>query len=42
VINGDPGAKIDAVEDVETVFKDGLGYDPVKLARSVQGRVGLR
>jgi len=30
------------VENVETVFKDGLGYDPRKLIESVQGLVGLR
>lgn len=42
VINGNPAATIDDVENVETVFKDGLGYDPAKLIQSVQGLVGLR
>lgn len=42
VIAGNPALKIDDVENVETVFKDGLGYDPLKLAASVQGLVGLR
>src|SRR5579864_6102399 len=42
LIRGNPADKIDDVENVETVFKDGLGYDPVKLAQSVQGLVGLR
>jgi imidazolonepropionase-like amidohydrolase len=42
VINGNPAAKIDEVENIETVFKDGLGYDPAKLIQSVQGLVGLR
>jgi imidazolonepropionase-like amidohydrolase len=42
VIAGNPAEKIDDVENVETVFKDGLGYDPVKLTQSVQGLVGLR
>ena len=42
VVNGNPAERIDDVENVETVFKDGLGYDPVKLAQSVQGLVGLR
>lgn len=42
VIAGNPAAKIDDVENVETVFKDGVGYDPAKLARSVEGLVGLR
>jgi imidazolonepropionase-like amidohydrolase len=42
VIAGNPAEKIDDVENVEIVFKDGLGYDPVKLTQSVQGLVGLR
>lgn len=42
VIAGNPADKIDEVENVETVFKDGLGYDPRKLIESVQGLVGLR
>jgi len=35
-------ANIDDVERVETVFKDGVGYDPAKLMRSVEGLMGLR
>jgi imidazolonepropionase-like amidohydrolase len=42
VLAGNPATHIDDVENVETVFKDGLGYDPVKLTQSVQGLVGLR
>ena len=42
VIKGNPAEKIDEVENVETVFKDGLGYDPARLTQSVQGRMGLR
>jgi imidazolonepropionase-like amidohydrolase len=42
VIAGNPAQKIEDVENVETVFKDGLGYDPEKLLQSVQGVVGLR
>ena len=42
VLAENPAQNIDAVETVETVFKDGLGYDPVKLTQSVQGLVGLR
>ena len=30
------------VERVEIVFKDGVGYDPQKLADSVRGLVGIR
>jgi imidazolonepropionase-like amidohydrolase len=42
VIAGNPSQKIEDIENVETVFKDGLGYDPEKLMQSVQGVVGLR
>jgi imidazolonepropionase-like amidohydrolase len=42
VIAGDPSRNIDDVEKVAMVFKDGLGYDPVKLTQSVQGLMGLR
>ena len=42
VLSGNPAQNIDAVETVEVVFKDGLGYDPVKLTQSVQGLLGLR
>ena len=42
LIDGDPSARIADVEKVDTVFKDGIGYDPAKLAESVRGTVGLR
>ncbi len=42
VLIGNPVAKIEDIEQVETVFKDGVGYDPVKLADSARGFVGLR
>ncbi|MGH9493713.1 MAG: amidohydrolase family protein, partial [Candidatus Sulfotelmatobacter sp.] len=41
VINGDPSQNIKDIEKVETVFKDGVGYDSPKLIESVQGLVGL-
>jgi enamidase len=41
VLNGDPSAAIAAVRKVETVFRNGIGYDPAKLIASVTGRVGL-
>jgi Amidohydrolase family len=41
VINGDPSQKIEDIENVELIFKDGLGYDSRKLIDSVQGAVGL-
>lgn len=42
VIKGDPSARIEDIENVETVFKDGIGYDPAKLIESVRGVVGSR
>jgi imidazolonepropionase-like amidohydrolase len=42
VLAGNPAQNIDDIEKVETVFKDGVGYDPVKLTRSVEGLMGLR
>jgi imidazolonepropionase-like amidohydrolase len=40
VIKGDPSKNIDDIENVETVFKDGIGYDSAKLMESVRGHVG--
>jgi imidazolonepropionase-like amidohydrolase len=42
ILAGNPAQNIDDIEKVETVYKDGVGYDPVKLTHSVQGSVGLR
>jgi len=42
VLRGDPSANISDIEKVDTVFKDGVGYDPAKLLDSVRGVVGLR
>jgi enamidase len=41
IVRGDPSQRIADVENVETVFKDGVGYDSAKLFASVKGRVGL-
>jgi len=42
VIKGDPSKSIDEIENVETVFKAGIGYDSKKLIDSVRGQVGIR
>jgi imidazolonepropionase-like amidohydrolase len=42
LIKGDPSKKIDDIENVETVFKAGVGYDSKKLIDSVHGQVGIR
>ncbi|HEY2030234.1 MAG TPA: amidohydrolase family protein [Myxococcales bacterium] len=42
VLDGDPSQRIADIEKVEIVFKDGVGYDPQKLAASVRGLVGDR
>ena len=41
VIDGDPSKTIADVRKVETVFKQGVGFDPAKLVASVSGKVGL-
>ena len=41
VVRGDPSTKIEDVENVELVFKQGVGYDSPKIFESVKGRVGL-
>jgi imidazolonepropionase-like amidohydrolase len=40
VIKGDPSKEISDIENVEIVFKDGIGYDSQKLLNSVSGRYG--
>lgn len=40
VIRGDPSQRIADIENVEIVFKDGIGYDSEKLIKSVAGRYG--
>jgi imidazolonepropionase-like amidohydrolase len=41
VINGNPAATIGDIRKVDTVFKQGTGYDPAKLIASVQGKAGI-
>ncbi|MBI3493464.1 MAG: amidohydrolase family protein [Acidobacteria bacterium] len=41
VLNGDPSRTIADVRKVETVFKQGVGFDPMKLIESVRGQVGV-
>jgi imidazolonepropionase-like amidohydrolase len=42
VLAGDPSKNIADIEKVETVFKDGTGYNAAKLIESVRGSVGWR
>ncbi len=42
IVKGNPAAKIGDIENVEIVFKDGVGFDSEKLIQSVQGLVGIR
>ncbi len=42
LVKGDPSSKIDDIENVELVFKDGVGWDSKKLIDSVKGQVGVR
>src|SRR5262249_6523161 len=40
VVRGNPAEQIADIENVEVVFKDGVGFDPTKLLESVKGRYG--
>lgn len=40
VVKGDPSQHVNDIEQVDTVFKDGIGYDTQALLKSVQGRYG--
>ncbi len=40
VMKGDPAARITDIENVEIVFKDGVGYDTRKLLDAVKGHYG--
>ena len=40
LLNGNPSARISDIRNVETVFKQGIGYDVAKLIASVKGSVG--
>jgi imidazolonepropionase-like amidohydrolase len=42
IVRGDPSSTVSDIENVEIVFKDGVGYDSAKLIGSVRGLVGLR
>jgi len=42
IVKGNPAANINDIENVEIVFKDGVGYHSEKLIHSVQGLVGIR
>ena len=42
VVKGNPAANIMEIENVEIVFKDGVGFNSEKLIQSVQGLVGVR
>ena len=41
IVRGDPAVRIADITGVETVFKDGVGYDSAQLFASVKGTVGL-
>lgn len=42
VVKGDPSRRIEDIEAIVTVFKDGFGYDSAKLIESVRAHVGIR
>lgn len=40
IVKGDPSTRIQDIENVEVVFKDGVAWDSDKILASVQGRYG--
>jgi hypothetical protein len=42
LVKGNPARTIKDIENVEVVFKDGIGYDPALLVKAANGTVGLR
>ena len=42
IVRGDPSQRIEDIENVETVFKAGAGFDAAKLIQSAKAQVGLR
>jgi len=42
LVKGDPSTHIDVIENVQTVFKHGIGYDSGRLIEAVRGQVGIR
>jgi imidazolonepropionase-like amidohydrolase len=41
LVTGNPALDVTHLRQVDTVFKQGVGFDPAKLIQSVTGRVGL-
>jgi imidazolonepropionase-like amidohydrolase len=41
IVKGDVSKDIRDIENVEIVFKDGVGFDSKKLIDSVKGQVGI-
>ena len=41
IVKGDPSKNIRDIENVDLVFKDGVGFDSKKLFESVRGQVGI-
>jgi len=39
-VKGDPSTTIADIENVEIVFKDGVGYDPDAILKTVRGHYG--
>ena len=42
VVRGDPSKNISDIENVDVVFKDGIGYNAAKLVKDANGWVGLK
>jgi enamidase len=41
LVNGNPAVTIADIRNVDTVFRNGVGFDPAKLIASVRGSAGI-
>lgn len=42
LVTGNPATRIADIKNVELVFREGLGFDPVKMIAAVRGQIGAR
>jgi imidazolonepropionase-like amidohydrolase len=40
IVHGNPGERIEEIENVEMIFTNGVAYDPKTLLAKVKGQVG--
>jgi hypothetical protein len=41
-VRGNPEDRISSIEEIDLIFKKGIGYDPHKLRDAARGLVGVK